>query len=73
MDTRGYGRAFGFNDSHIHDKEEAMALPFLIIIRRSGKIPRSPISQLTEPQSMPQSTESPTDTPDTDEDTYENE
>jgi hypothetical protein len=43
MDTREYGRAFGFNDPHTHDEEEAMALPSLIITRRSGKIPRSPI------------------------------
>jgi hypothetical protein len=74
MDTRGYGRAFGFNDPYTHDEEEAMALPSLTITRRSGKISRSPISQLTEPQSMPQPTEPPTDTPhDTDEDTYDNE
>jgi hypothetical protein len=73
MDTREYGRAFGFNDSHTHDKEEAMASPPLTITRRSGKIPRSPIPQSTEPQSIPQLTEPPTDTPDTDENTYDNE
>jgi hypothetical protein len=74
MDTRGYGRAFGFNDFYIYDEEEAMALSFFTITRRSGKISRSPIPQLTEPQSMPQPTEPPTDTPhDTDEDTYDNE
>ena len=74
MDTRGYGRAFGFNDPHTHDEEEAMASPPPTITRRSGKIPRSPIPQSTEPQSMPQPTEPPTDTPhDTDEDTYDNE
>ena len=50
MDTRGYGRAFGFNDPHTHDEEEAMASPPPTITRRSGKIPRSPIFQLTEPQ-----------------------
>ena len=51
-----------------------MALPPPTITRRSGKILRSPIPQLTEPQSMPQPTEPPTDTPhDTDEDTYDNE
>jgi hypothetical protein len=43
MDTRGYGRAFSFNDPHIHDEEEAMALPLPTITRRLGKIPRSPI------------------------------
>jgi hypothetical protein len=53
MDTRGYGRAFSFNNPYTHDKEEAMALPSPTITRRSGKIPRSPISQLTESQSMP--------------------
>jgi hypothetical protein len=74
MDTRGYGRAFGFNDSHTHDEKEAIALPPPTITRRSGKIPRSPIPQLTESQSMPQPTEPPTDTlHDTDEDTYDNE
>ena len=73
MDTREYGRAFGFNDPHTHDEEEAMASPPPTITRRSGKIPRSPIPQSTEPQSMPQLTEPPTDTPDTDEDTYDNE
>ena len=72
MDTRGYGRAFGIDAPHTHD-EETIALPPPTITRRSGKIPRSPIPQLTEPQSMPQPTEPPTDTPDTDEDTYENE
>jgi hypothetical protein len=74
MDTRGYGRAFNFNDPHTHDKEEAMASPPPTITRRSGKIPRSPIPQSTEPQSMPQPIEPPTDTPhDTDENTYDNE
>jgi len=48
MDTREYGRVFGFNDPHTHDEEEVIALPPLTITRRSGKIPRSPISQLTE-------------------------
>jgi hypothetical protein len=52
MDTRGYGRAFGFNDPHIHDEEEVMASSPPIITRRLGKISRSPIPQLTEPQSM---------------------
>ena len=73
MVPREFGRAFGFNDPHTHDEEEAMILPPPIITRRSGKIPRSPIPQSTEPQSMPQPTEPPTDTPDTDEDTYEDE
>ena len=68
MDTRGYGRAFGIDDSHTHD-EEVIALPSPTITRRSGKIPRSPVPQPVEPQP----TEPPTDTPDTDEDTYENE
>jgi hypothetical protein len=43
MDTRGYGRAFGFNDPHTHDEEEVMALSLPIITRRSGKISRSPV------------------------------
>jgi hypothetical protein len=43
MDTRGYGRVFGFNNPYTHDEEEAMALPPPTITRRSGKIPRSPI------------------------------
>jgi hypothetical protein len=49
MDTRGYGKAFGFNDPHIHDKEEAMASPPPTITRRLGKISRSPIPQSIEP------------------------
>jgi hypothetical protein len=73
MDTRGYGRAFNFNDPHTYDEEKAITSPPLTITRRSGKIPRSPIPQSTKPQSMPQLTEPPTDTPDTDEDTYDNE
>jgi hypothetical protein len=72
MVPREFSRAFGFDDQHTHD-EEAIASPPLTITRRSGKIPRSPVSQLTEPQSMPQPTEPPTDTPDSDEDTYDNE
>jgi hypothetical protein len=43
MDTREYGRVFGFNDPYIYDEEEAMALFSPTITRRSGKIPRSPI------------------------------
>jgi hypothetical protein len=49
MDTREYGRAFDFNNPHTHNEKEAMALPPFTITRRSGKIPRSPIPQLTEP------------------------
>jgi hypothetical protein len=71
MVSREFGRAFGFDDHYTHE-EEVMTSPPPIIIRRTGKIPRSPISQ-TEPQSNEQPTEPPTDTPDTDEDTYENE
>jgi hypothetical protein len=48
MVPREFSRAFGFNDSHIYDEEEAMTLPPLTITRRTGKIPRSPIPQ-TEP------------------------
>jgi hypothetical protein len=48
MDTRGYGRAFGFNDPYTHDEEKAMASFSPTITCRLGKIPRSPISQLTE-------------------------
>jgi hypothetical protein len=74
MDTRGYGRAFSFNDPHTHNKEEAMASLPPTITRRSGKIPRLPIPQSIEPQSMPQSIEPPIDTPhNTDENTYDNE
>jgi hypothetical protein len=72
MVPREFGKAFGFNDPHTHDKEEVMTSLPPTITRRTGKIPRSPI-----PQSMPQSNEQPieppTDTPDTDKDTYENE
>jgi hypothetical protein len=42
MDTRGYGRAFGINNPHTHDKE-AIASPPPTITRQSGKIPQSPI------------------------------
>jgi hypothetical protein len=74
MDTRGYGRVFSFNDPHTHDEKEVIASPSPTITRRSGKIPRSPISQLIEPQSMSQPIEPPTDISlDTDEDTYDNE
>jgi hypothetical protein len=49
-----------------------MTSPPPTITRRTGKIPRSPISQ-TKPQSNEQPTKPPTDTPNvTDEDTYEN-
>jgi hypothetical protein len=71
MVPREFGRAFGFDNQHTHDKK-AITSPPPIITRRSGKIPRSPISQ-SMPQSNEQPTEPPTDTPDSDEDTYENE
>ena len=73
MVPREFGRAFGFNDPHTHDEEEVMTSSPPTITRRTGKIPRSPISQ-TEPQSNEQPTEPPTDIPNvTDEDTYEDE
>jgi hypothetical protein len=48
MDTRGYGKAFNFNNPHTHNKEETIILSPFTITRRSGKIPRSPISHLTK-------------------------
>jgi hypothetical protein len=48
IDTREFGRAFGFNDPYIYDEEEVIASLPLTITRRIGKISRSPM-----PQSMP--------------------
>ena len=68
---REFGRVFGFDNHHTHEKE-AIASPPPTITRRTGQIPQSPI-----PQSMTQSNEQPTEPPidtfDIDKDIYENE